>query len=146
MSVERAFRDLPDSFDPPAQAAPSEPKSCRDFAGTLAIVTFTWLFGTLVLLWRVVPKFAEVFAEVKAVTPAWTEAVIGCSRAAIQWPIAFALLAVVASVSAGLLKGPARKGAIALLPVLIVLTIGGIVGGLFLPLLGSLEGVGQGRR
>ena len=147
MNQDPLFRELPDSFDPPVQVvAPPESKRRRDFAWALTFATGLWLFGTLVAMWRIVPKFVEVFAEVKVPMPGWTEAVVAVSRAVVHWPVACVVLAVGVSVGAGFLKGPARKAASALLPIVIVLTIGWIAIGLFLPLIGSMESVGKGRR
>ncbi len=146
MKDDPLYRPLPDSFDPPPAPgmAPAPPR-VPGFSWSLAGATFLWLAGLMLALWFIVPKFAEVYGQVKVPLPRLTSRLIDVSWAAVRHPVPFVLGVLLLSAWVGTWKGWWRSGAQVLLPAALAVTVATIVCSLFLPLIGSLEGVPSGR-
>lgn len=141
MKDDPLYRPLPDSFDPPAVEERPEPPGVSRFSWSLAGPTFLWLSGTLMALWFIVPKFAEVYGAVKVPLPHLTSYLLDVSWAAVRHPVPFVLGALLLSAWAGTWKGRWRAAARVLLPTALTLTVATIVCALFLPMCGCLEGI-----
>ena len=87
MRDDPLYRPLPDSFDPPppAPVAPPVPRA-RTYSWCLATSTFLSLAAAAGALWFVVPKFAEVYEQVKIPMPAATLSIVALSRWACDYP------------------------------------------------------------
>ena len=140
MREDPLYRPLPDSFDPPAPATPP-PLRRPGFSWCLALLAFLWLGSFTAALWFIVPKFAEVYRQVKVPMGDLTRHALDASRAACRYPCAFLLGVLLASAWAGTWKGRWKTAAKLLLPTALTITVGAIVVALFMPLIGSLEGV-----
>ncbi len=96
MKDDPLYRDLPETQDPSA-TAPAPPRWNR----TLAVEVFLWFAGVGAALWWIVPRFGEVYAQVKVPMPALTAGLVGLSRLACAYPAAWVFLALAASFAAG---------------------------------------------
>lgn len=137
MKDDPLHRPLPDSFDPPAPTP--VPVRGEEYAWAVAVATFLWLGMSAAALWFVVPKFAEVFEQVKVPLPSLTTALVNASRIACEWPVPVGLGVVVAAFWSGRCKGRCRRAAAVLIPLALTLTVATFFVALFSPLVGSLE-------
>lgn len=141
MKTDPLYRELPDSFEPPATAAAAAPARRSRYSWGLALATFLWLGSAAAALWFVVPRFAEVYEQVKVPMPRVTLALIAASSGACQWPVLVGAAVLVASAWTGRWKGLPKALAKAFLPLALTVTIATLIVALFLPLIGSLEGI-----
>lgn len=141
MNTDRLFRDLPDSFEEPKAVEAPPPPPPSDFAWGLAASTLLWLGGTFGTLWLVVPRFADVFSQVRIQLPPLTMTVVSVSWFVCRLPWIFGGVALAVAAWTGVWDEKARRAARLLLPLAIALTAFLMILALFLPMIGTLEGV-----
>jgi hypothetical protein len=144
MKDDALFRALPDSFDQRCPAPGSPRPKPRSWG--IALGGAIYLVVTTFILLQIVPRFDEVYRQVKIPLPSATEALLALSRAACACPLL--VYALILIVPASLCRLSPKKAALAevLMPVALVLVLGWIVVALFLPLIGTLEGIGPRQR
>jgi hypothetical protein len=144
MKDDRLYQALPDSFDQRCPAPPGPQRQPRTWG--LSLGGALYLAVTTFILMKIVPRFEEVYRQVKIPLPAWTEALLALSRAACAWP--WGVYAGILIIPAFLCRLKPRSAAAAqvLMPVFLVLVLGWMLVALFMPLMGGLEGIGARRR
>jgi len=143
MKDDPLFRELPDSFDervPPPAASPPPARSWD-----LALATLGFFTATAAGLLLIVPKFDEVFRQVKVPMPGLTLMVTAVSEFCCTHPVLTAI--VMTFVPASIHVWHPRAVAIGrvAIPLLFFVMWGWMVVGLFLPLCVLLEGIESGR-
>jgi type II secretory pathway component PulF len=143
MKDDPAFRELPDSFDErvPAPAAPPPPVRRWD----LALMTLGYFAVTAAGLMVIVPKFETVFLQVKIPMPGLTLMVMSLSGFCRAHPLLFAALMTGIPASIHVWQPRAVSIGRVAIPLLFWVMWGWMVVGLFLPLIGTLEGIGPRR-
>ena len=111
----------------------------------LVLMTFVWFAATATGLLLIVPKFGEVFRQVKVPMPGLTLWVFSIAETCCAYPILLA--AVMTAVPASIHAWPPRVvsvGRVAI-PVFFLLMWGWMIYGLFLPLVGCHLSIGPRR-
>ena len=141
MKDDPLFRELPDSF---GERVPPPPAP-RRLSWDLGISSLLWLTFPAVALLEIVPKFGEVYRQVKVPMPSITLTAMWLSEAAAVCPLALAFLISVASALLTRLEG--RKAAVVrgLLPLLGVALWTWLIAALFMPLSCCLCSIGPRR-
>lgn len=126
--------------DDPA-AAPHVPAD----RSPLALMTFAYFAATVMGLMLIIPKFGEVFRQVKVPLPALTLSAISIAKFCCAYPILLAVVmtGVPASIHAWSPRA-VKVGRIAI-PIFFVVMWGWMIYGLLLPLLGCHLGIGAKR-
>jgi len=143
MKDDPLFRELPDSFEERVPAPPPPPPPVRRW--DLALMTLVYFGITAVGLLLIIPKFDEVFQQVKVPMPSLTLCVVRISSFFRVHPVMFAALMTGIPASIHLWQPRAVSVGRVAIPVLFVVMWGWMVVGLFLPLLGTLESIGARR-
>jgi hypothetical protein len=143
MKNDPLFRELPDSFDERVPEPPPPPPPVRRWP--LAFWTLACLGATAAGLLLIAPRFEEVFRQVKVPMPGLTLAVMSISGFCRAHPIlmAFVMTFVPASIHVWHPRAVAI-GRVAI-PLLFWVMWAWMIVGLFCPLVGLLEGIGQHR-
>jgi len=145
MRLDALYRELPDSFDERVPAPQPTPKPTGN-RWVLAFGTFIYLLVTAAGLVWLVPKFSEVYDQIKIHVPLMTRVLLGLSR--VTGTHLWLVGAVLALVPWGFGRLRGRWATLAS----ILVSIGGIATwawmmvALFLPLIGFLEGIGPIKR
>jgi hypothetical protein len=132
MKEDPLYRALPDSFEPPTP--PAVPvRRRREYSYGLAFSMLLWWGTVLFTLWRFVPEFARVYAEVKLHLPWVTLIVVGASEIARAYAWGVAPVALGLTVWAGTWKGAAGTAGRLLLPLAYMATLAFLAFALFSP-------------
>jgi hypothetical protein len=142
MADDVLHKELPDSFEErvPPPLPTSRPTPHR---WGLSVGTFVCLLVAVAALVFIVPKFSVVYVQVKIPVPFMTRILLGLSRVTCANLWIVGILMAFLPWSLGRLRG--RWASLAS----VVVSIGGIATwawmlvGLFLPLIGTLEGIGS---
>ena len=133
MKDDPLFRELPDSFDERVpQAVPPQPRVRR---WDVAFSVLSGLAGSAFILMRIVPKFGEMFRQVKVPMPSLTLMVMNLSDLACYCPILTAFLITVLTASVHAWHPRAIAIGRYLLPLVNALVWGGMAFALFLPMM-----------
>jgi len=109
-------------------------------------VTALLCFGlTAAVLMKIVPRFAEVFSQVRVPMPALTLGLLGISRFCCAYPILVALIATGVPASIHVWHPRAVRIARVALPILFFILWGWMIVALFLPLTCTLVSIGTKR-
>ncbi|MBI3856320.1 MAG: hypothetical protein HY293_11580 [Planctomycetes bacterium] len=130
MKDDPLFRELPDSFD---ERVPPPPPP-RRLSWDLGIGALLWLAFPAVALLEIVPRFGEVYRQVKVPMPGITLTAMTLSEAAAACPMALAFLITVASALLTRLSGRGASLARIFLPLLGMVLWIGLLAALFMPL------------
>jgi hypothetical protein len=144
MKDDVLYRELPDSFDervPPVQAT-APPKSHR---WDISIGSLVCLLAPTGVLLAFVPKFADVYAQIKVHRPPLTSFLLGLSHFACEhlWLVGIALILIPWSL--GRLKGRTASLATVIISILGVAIPIGMLSVICLPLMRLLEGLHSSR-
>lgn len=143
MKDDPLFRELPDSFDDRCPAPPTPPPNVRSW--DVALTAFVSLAITAGVLMGIVPKFEEVFLQVKVPMPGMTLLLMTWSGIACDWPLLVAFLMTVVPASLQCMKPRWVSIARPLIPILSLMVWAWMAVALFLPLTCTLEGIGSRR-
>ena len=118
MKDDPLYRALPDSFDERVPAIPEPPRIPKTW--DIVVMSFLFLLVAVGLLVGVIPKFADVYAQVKVPTVAMAKILFGLSRAVTHhlWIVGPALI--VLPWSLGRLRGRGATLARYLIPALAI--------------------------
>jgi hypothetical protein len=143
MKDDPLFRDLPDSFD--ERVPPPPPPEPRVRRWDVALSAFTGLIGCAGILMFIVPRFGDVYRQIRAPMPGWTLMVLSLSDLALARPILAAI--VITALPASIHAWNARVVALGrvAIPIAGFLAWMWMILALFLPLMGTLEGIGPRR-
>ncbi len=136
MKDDPLYRPLPDSFEPPPP--PAAPPRKPGFSWCLALSVLLWFGGVLAALWFVVPKFAEVYEQIKVPMPSATLTILALSDLALRGWWAFAPASLALAAWTGTWRGRPATLLRVLVPLAFMATVGFVAFGLFLPLCGTL--------
>jgi hypothetical protein len=142
MKDDLVFRALPDSFDERCPAREPQPSSW----GT-SLFAAVYLLSFAGMLIKIVPKFGEVFRQVKVPMPGTTLMLLWISDAACAVPWLVYPMVILLSAAVGRLSKRDASRAQAALSIAFGITALWMVYALFLPLMCCCDhGIGQKRR
>jgi len=143
MKDDALFRELPDSFDERVPPEPPPPAPVRRW--DLALATLAYFGATAAGLLLIVPKFEEVFLQVKVPMLGLTLCVMSISGLCRTHPLLLAIVMTAVPASIHLWHPRAVSAARIVIPLLFFVMWGWMIVSLFLPLCGLLEGIGSRR-
>ena len=143
MKDDPLFRELPDSFDERVPAEPPPPPPVRRW--DLALITLAYFGATAAGLMLVVPKFEEVFRQVKVPMPGLTLMVMTLSGYCCAHPLLAAFVMTFVPASIHVWQPRAVSIGRVAIPLLFWVMWGWMTFGLFLPFCCILEGIGPRR-